>query len=330
MFLKSDLTAARFSDADLLGTDIVESNLLAAKFSDSDVRGVSFTESILQQAEFSDSDLRGIQFSPACVQQRPPSDTESDTFIGSSLEDAQFENGADLRNADLSGARLYQTAFTDIRINDETTFGWDDGTRYGEICRYEYDPNTDVSINENVHRLQAAAWTYRRLESLFEENAMNERARNAHIRKQEAQRKFEYEMWFLSESEAERFRRHMKRAVLTLNWLLHRHGESLSQLLKVSFWVIVISGILYSLSGIARENPESTYQITSFSEFLRPEAYLDILNGLYFSVITFTTIGYGDFYPASPLSRLLVGLESLAGALLIALFVFVIGRQVAR
>jgi hypothetical protein len=57
---------------------------------------------------------------------------------------------------------------------------------------------------------------------------------------------------------------------------------------------------------------------------------IDLLNGWYFSVITFSTIGYGDFRPASPLSRLLVGIESLAGALFIALFVFVIGRRVAR
>jgi hypothetical protein len=52
--------------------------------------------------------------------------------------------------------------------------------------------------------------------------------------------------------------------------------------------------------------------------------------GLSFSVVTFSTIGYGDPYPVGTGAKLLVGIESLGGALLIALFVFVLGRQVAR
>lgn len=56
----------------------------------------------------------------------------------------------------------------------------------------------------------------------------------------------------------------------------------------------------------------------------------DLLNGWYFSVITLSTVGDGDFYPISPVSRVLVGVESLTGALFIALFVFVVGQRVSR
>ena len=57
---------------------------------------------------------------------------------------------------------------------------------------------------------------------------------------------------------------------------------------------------------------------------------MTLLQSFYFSVITFTTIGYGDLYPTGAGSKLLVGIESLSGAIFIALFVFVLGRQVAR
>ncbi|MFC7195174.1 potassium channel family protein [Halosimplex aquaticum] len=52
--------------------------------------------------------------------------------------------------------------------------------------------------------------------------------------------------------------------------------------------------------------------------------------GIYFSAITFTTIGYANVAPHGPWSRVLVGIESLVGAILIALFVYVLGRRTAR
>jgi hypothetical protein len=179
---------------------------------------------------------------------------------------------------------------------------------------------------------------------------MYRRARNSHIRKEEAQRA-EYEQHVqknraLVRTAVQSYQRLFSRfrypqfprvqsisgwAVSRLNWHLHRHGESLRQLLKVSSFLIIGCGILYPLvGGINSSHSGGPYKITSLNEFVALDAWIDIANGLYFSAITFTTIGYGDFYPAGTGSRILVALESLAGALLIALFVFVLGRRVAR
>lgn len=94
--------------------------------------------------------------------------------------------------------------------------------------------------------------------------------------------------------------------------------------------LILDCGLIYSVAGIARNDPETTYRITLTDLTTPGAALVDLLNGVYFSVITFSTVGCGDFYPASPLSRILVGIESLIGALFIPLFVFAIGRRVAR
>jgi len=44
----------------------------------------------------------------------------------------------------------------------------------------------------------------------------------------------------------------------------------------------------------------------------------------------FTAIGYANFAPHGPWSRILIGIESLVGAILTALFVYVLGGRVAR
>jgi Ion channel. len=70
--------------------------------------------------------------------------------------------------------------------------------------------------------------------------------------------------------------------------------------------------------------------IESLAELATAAGWSDILLNGYFSIITFSTIGYGDLSPHGPVSRVLVAVESLAGAVLVALLIFVLGRRVAR
>lgn len=322
-FKESDLSGASLMQAELSGTDLKdadlsEATLVSANISEANLRGADLSEANCRGVVFSGVDLRDATFNAACDSNQGPNDSSP------TLKDAQFEDGSDLRGTDFSGAKLYQTAFRDVRINDDTIFGIEDGNR-GRACRYDYDPNATVSIDDDTDRLRAAAWTYRRLESLFDANAMDQRARNAHIRKEEAQRSQAKDSW--SESRIGWFRDYL---VPTVSYHLHRHGESVSRLLGASAILIFVCGLLYSVTGVARENPDTTFNLAVNELNSLPTVGIDLLNGLYFSIITFSTIGYGDYYPSSPVSQLLVGIESLAGAVFIALFVFVLGRRVAR
>jgi len=55
----------------------------------------------------------------------------------------------------------------------------------------------------------------------------------------------------------------------------------------------------------------------------------DVLSALYFSVVTFTTLGYGDYHPVGWL-RFLSAFEALLGAVFIALFIVTMTRKFIR
>jgi len=42
---------------------------------------------------------------------------------------------------------------------------------------------------------------------------------------------------------------------------------------------------------------------------------------LYFSIVTMTTLGYGDIVPVAPVARMLCGVEAMAGQLYVAIFI---------
>ncbi len=54
------------------------------------------------------------------------------------------------------------------------------------------------------------------------------------------------------------------------------------------------------------------------------------LTCLYFSIVTFTTLGFGDIQPVTDAGRAVAGVEAFTGAFMIALFVLVFGRRMIR
>jgi len=105
------------------------------------------------------------------------------------------------------------------------------------------------------------------------------------------------------------------------------YGERPLRVIKTWLAVVLSFTLLYSLTGIAR-NGVLEEALSPFSSL--SEALLSLCNCFYFSVVTFTTLGYGDFAPANLLSRILAGAEASLGAFLMALFILVVGRKMLR
>lgn len=313
-FSSAEVVQADFTNAILTRTIFSSAILIGSTFTDADLRGATLNDAELWKANFTNSDLR---FATIISSDMGETDLSGASARNAQFQEARLENAiltrTDVREANLSGADLFQAQFSDIRIDSQTEFG--------EKCSYELEDKSP-NLAQETDPLKASTWVYRRLESIHEENAMADLTRHYHIRKEEAQRKLNYKE-----------RNYGRYAVSTLNRYLTKHGESIQQLLI--FWAVTIvgSGLLYPFIGGVEDNG-AVFKIQVVLKWPTVQGLVDaadaILRGLYFSVITFTTIGYANVAPHGAGSRVLVGFESLIGAILIALFVYVLGRRVAR
>jgi len=108
---------------------------------------------------------------------------------------------------------------------------------------------------------------------------------------------------------------------LVLGRLLFGYGERPVRVLVASLLIILACGWFYA-SPYAQVHYRSAEAVDRLS----------FMDGLYFSTITFTTLGFGDLYPeaGSLLTRSIAMTEAMTGACLMALFVVCLSKRYSR
>lgn len=195
------------------------------------------------------------------------------------------------------------------------------------------DSEANNSESTDIDDRRKAKTVYRALEDVGRNNARPRLQRQCFIRRKDIQRK---EYW----KDAKEIDSHTQTFIAGCYWFKARisrltmlHGESPWRVIGTSSVIVLVFGILYSLvGGIAVTNEGVTYafDMPQLVSIPVPNWAAKILMNLYFSVVTFTTLGYGDIQPSNAATRALAGVESLLGAALIALLVFVLGRRATR
>lgn len=103
------------------------------------------------------------------------------------------------------------------------------------------------------------------------------------------------------------------------------YGEKPVRVVAFSLSIITFFGFAYWLFGITDGNQLVSFQYDStFTQNLTHFG-----NTLYFSVVTFTTLGYGDLVPIG-FSRTLAAIEAFTGSFTLALFVVVFVKKMTR
>jgi hypothetical protein len=102
------------------------------------------------------------------------------------------------------------------------------------------------------------------------------------------------------------------------------YGESPWRILAWSGATVVAFALLYPL-GLMEDAAGTTLTWQAIGS-----DWSLAVQSLYYSMLTFTALGFGDFRPANPAGQIATVVETSIGAVLLALLVFVLGRRAAR
>ena len=300
-----------------------ECTLIGAQFSSVNLRDASLVDADLREATLEDVDARRADLSRV------------------NLEDTSVEI-CDLRNAVLRDAQFDQAVFSNVRI--------DRGTVFGESVVYEdrLDESTDNDLSRSC--AQAAIWAYREIQDLHEDNALAFEARHYYLKEKDIRRRMAWG--------TEHYGRAIKAEAS--RWITG-YGMNPWRVVATAAVIIVVCAALYPTTGGLQETvspagiggPENitenatanttvnetgtttqqdrtiTWSIDDPDSTSQYALVLVFFRSLYFSVVTFTTLGYGDISPVGDTARAIAGLEALIGQLLVALLVFVLTRRIS-
>lgn len=112
-------------------------------------------------------------------------------------------------------------------------------------------------------------------------------------------------------------------------WLLCGYGERPTYALISSIEIILIFTILYMFTGLNIEGNLIDYNLGFLLTFPMENLVSDFFKSLYFSIVTFTTVGYGDITPTG-YSLLLSGIEMFLGVTMVGVWTATLARKITR
>jgi tetratricopeptide (TPR) repeat protein len=176
--------------------------------------------------------------------------------------------------------------------------------------------NMYLEINK-VDKYDISIAAYRELEKVFQESHMVDKENEMYYKKTSLYHKHRLEM-------ARQKDRNLKERASDflssiLNFFLNKfcgHGEKPWRAMAwILFYIIFFSVLFKCFDLIAFKDPGKT---------------VCCLQSLYFSVVTFTTLGYGDIVPRDPTGQVFVVIEVIVGFLMLGLFLATIIRKMTK
>jgi len=289
-FLKTKFYKANFFRANCISFQMEEADCVFANFDRAFCSNANFMKSQLKLAIFTEANINLAKFDEA--------NCEFASFSDADCCSASFNN-ANLKGADFSFSKITCSTYINADVNIMTNFR-----------------NTDpIQKNWPMFNWSGMVETYIQIKNAFKNRGYYDEAGKYYFREMHCRRmagptkEYKSKVW---------------------NWLYRAYWNTKEWLKEytigygekpwlMGLWVI---GTVFAFSGIFSA---TGYQCaTNGAEFhFWPKA-------LYLSVVTFATLGYGDYSPFGFWGKFAASFEALLGLLFVGLFVVSMARKIIR
>ncbi len=335
-FFNANLMDAVFSHARLATTDLTEANLEGTQFDGAYLSKANLSCAKAKGANFSGANLQNANLWRADLEQARLNNNaklQNSFIFASNLKRAQLNGsnftGADLGNANLEYANLSQANLRDAKMNFHTILNnarlYQTDFKNSQLKHVHFF--LDVIIpEEKKNELREAKEIYLSLKNYFKDEGMYEVSSHYYYREMLMARKLKWNKI--------KIHRWNKKSIykscgtlcrLYWDWfgskimdLTTGYGEKPFRV--IGWWAGIVGGfsLIYWLGNGIKNHP--------FADAYNPTFW----QSLYFSIVSFTTLGYGDFSPKDGIFQFFASFEAFLGAFFMALFVFVFTRKMIR
>lgn len=270
------------------------------------------------------------------------------------FEEAVFERSVSFKDSIFPGHASFEGStfneegfFTGTTFERDITFAGAIFKRSADFTRSAFHGNvhfTGCAFAEPIYldRVQAriptiGAMLFRKAKTLWHREGNYVEEGKAHYQEMDYNRK--QKKWYIRYIWANLFHR-----------LLHGYGEKPHLVILWAVVMIIGCALLFIHLGIGESSlfvtELPTYSLLQLSTWktigktissiitrkyvVSLEDWANIGRYFYFSVVTFTTLGYGDLRPIHPISHLISSIEAFVGMFMMALFVLTFGRRWRR
>ena len=114
------------------------------------------------------------------------------------------------------------------------------------------------------------------------------------------------------------------RIIYKLAHLTTGYGEKVGNIFYTAIWVIIACTLFYGLEGVSYKE----YILGFFGDVDKYGGMLNVIGNLfYFSVVVFSTVGFGDIVPIGPLGKSIMIFEGIIGGLIMAVLIIALYKK---
>jgi uncharacterized protein YjbI with pentapeptide repeats len=338
-FSGADLSGAMMHGASLQGADLSNAQLIHTDLSDADLQDACLTRANLLLTDFTAANLRGAKL----VSTTP---SRADQELGQTPRGPRFMD-ADLRNADLTAAYCYISDFSGASLSgakladailERANFANNDlselnisganlngaNLQGSNLHRANLSRATMVHANLQEARLSDADVSGAAMQSANFADAKvdgiryDRKARFQGIRVASCYGSSRFRRYAEDQDYIEEFKdAHPFYYAL---WLGSTDcGRSMTRVVLWSAFLAIAFGLIFYLLG------EEAFDIAH-----RESMGWNPLTMMYYSVVTFTTLGFGDITPRTSVAAALVMVEVVTGYLMLGILISILATKVAR